>query len=184
MRSFACVAVMAAGGQVGRFEAVLGPLPGRRCHMRGQPQRLPDPRPVVEVLADWVRWLQRLPEPRAFPAAPVSFDGARIDYYLRRFTRFRLMQGAYEPQVLFHAPCLCLASYAEAVTQVLFHAPCLCLASYAEAVTGRPIAEMSRSGLPAVWLGGVEHTHRAIDDALGYAHLLVELFRRLGASAS
>jgi hypothetical protein len=35
--------------------------------------------------------------------------------------------------------------------------------------------------LPVEWFGDVEHTHRAIDDALGYAHLLGEWFRRSGA---
>ena len=32
--------------------------------------------------------------------------------------------------------------------------------------------------------GEVEHTHRAIDDARGYAHLLVEVLRRTRARAS
>jgi hypothetical protein len=32
--------------------------------------------------------------------------------------------------------------------------------------------------LPSAWFGEVEHTHRAIDDTVGYANLLVELFRR------
>ena len=31
--------------------------------------------------------------------------------------------------------------------------------------------------LPAEWFGNIEHTHRAIDDARGYAHLLGVLFR-------
>ncbi len=36
---------------------------------------------------------------------------------------------------------------------------------------------MSPGSLPPEWFGDVEHTHRAIDDALGYAHLLVTLHR-------
>jgi hypothetical protein len=37
--------------------------------------------------------------------------------------------------------------------------------------------------MPSAWFGEVPHTHRAIDDALGYAHLLAELFRRTAAIA-
>ena len=37
---------------------------------------------------------------------------------------------------------------------------------------------MSPATLPSEWFGEVPHTHRAIDDALVYAHLLVELFKR------
>jgi inhibitor of KinA sporulation pathway (predicted exonuclease) len=35
---------------------------------------------------------------------------------------------------------------------------------------------------PAEWLGGHDHSHRAIDDARGYAHLLTLLLNgRIGA---
>ena len=34
--------------------------------------------------------------------------------------------------------------------------------------------------LDGPWPGEVEHTHRAIDDTVGYAHLLAELLRRSG----
>lgn len=30
------------------------------------------------------------------------------------------------------------------------------------------------------WFGNVKHTHKAIDDAVGFANLLVELSRRVG----
>ena len=59
--------------------------------------------------------------------------------------------------------------------------PAYALASYAAAVTGRPVADVSPGSLPTEWLGDVEHTHRAMDDARGYANLLGELFRRSGA---
>ena len=32
--------------------------------------------------------------------------------------------------------------------------------------------------LPIEWFGDVEHTHRAIDDARGYAHLLVSVLQQ------
>jgi hypothetical protein len=42
----------------------------------------------------------------------------------------------------------------------------------------RPVPEVMAQTLPPDWLGHIEHTHRAIEDARGYAHLLGELFRR------
>ena len=67
---------------------------------------------------------------------------------------------------------------------VLFDGPGLCLRSYAAAVTGRPVAEVSPANLPPAWLGDIPHTHRAIDDARGYAHLLGVLFRRARQAAA
>jgi hypothetical protein len=37
------------------------------------------------------------------------------------------------------------------------------------------------TNLPSDWFGDLEHTHKAIDDALGYANLLLTLARRAGA---
>jgi len=175
MRSFASVAVTATGDQLGVFEAVLEPLPGAAPNpdtlawFRTQPEAwaaaTADPRPVPEVLSDYVDWVGGLPGRRAFAACPIAFDGTWIDYYLRRYTRYGLVQGPYE-------------------TDRIFHGPGLCLRSYAAAVTGRPVADAGPETLPAEWFGNVPHTHRAVDDALGYANLLAELFRRPAARSS
>lgn len=172
MRSFASVATRADGIEIARFEAVLEPLPGATpsADTLAWFQTVPEawaaatdsPAPIPQVMAAYVTWLTALPEPRMFAASPIAFDGGWIDYYLRRFTSFGLVQGPYEEVVLFHGPGLCLRSYAAAVT-------------------GRPVAEVSPASLPMEWFGDVEHTHRAIDDARGYANLLGELFRRSGA---
>jgi hypothetical protein len=122
-----------------------------------------DPRPVPQVMADYVGWVKALPGKSMFAASPLGFDGPWIDYYLRRFTRYGLVQGPYEDDVLFQGPGLCIRSYAAAVT-------------------GRPVAEMSPASLPSEWFGDVAHTHRAIDDALGYANLLAHLAARAGAA--
>ena len=45
-------------------------------------------------------------------------------------------------------------------------------------MTGTSAGLVDVDTLPGVWFGDVEHTHRAIDDTLGYANLLVELFRQ------
>lgn len=168
MRSFASVAVSADGSEHGRFEAVLEPLPGAapnpdtfawfQTFPEAWTAATIDPDPVPEVMARYVSWLSALPGPRAFAASPLSFDGIWIDYYLRRFTRYGLSQGRYEKGRVFDGPALCLRSYAAAVT-------------------GRPPAELAPPNLPPEWLGDVEHTHKAIDDALGFANLLVTLFR-------
>lgn len=173
MRSFACVAVRGDGTRLGTFEAVLEPLPGSSpspetyAWFQSQPgaweAATSDPAPVAAVMADFVEWVRALPRPRTFAAHPLAFDGGWIDVYLRRFTRYGLVQGHYEPDTLFDGSGLCLRSYAAAVT-------------------GRPVGEISPSTLPSAWLGDVPHTHRAIDDAVGYANLLVELFRCSGAA--
>ncbi len=170
MRSFASVAVMSDGAEADRFEAVLEPLPGALPSPQTYAwfQTVPDaraaatanPQPVADVMAEYVKWLRGLPEPRMFAASPIAFDGGWMDYYLRRFTSFGLVPGPYE-------------------TDVVFHGPGLCLRSYAAAVTGQPVADVSPASLPTEWFGDVEHTHRAIDDAVGYAHLLAPLFRTL-----
>lgn len=173
MRSFASVAMRMDGTEEGRFEAVLEPLPGAAPHpdtlawFRTVPEAwaaaTTDPEPIPSVMSRYVDWLAGLPGPRVFAASPLSFDGLWIDFYLRRFTRYGLAQGPYE-------------------TERVFDGPALCLRSYAAAITGRPLAEVSPASLPASWLGDVEHTHRAIDDALGYASLLVTLGSMAGAT--
>ncbi|CAI9414397.1 hypothetical protein [Nocardioides sp. T2.26MG-1] len=167
MRSLASVAVSPDGVEHGRFEAVLEELPGAAPNVdtfawfQTEPEAwaaaTDDPEPVPEVMRRYVAWLDALPRPRAFAASPLSFDGGWIDYYLRRFTRYAVSPGPYEKDRLFDGPALCLRSYAAAVT-------------------GRPPAELSAPNLPPEWLGDVEHTHQAIDDAVGFANLLVTLF--------
>jgi hypothetical protein len=166
MRSFASVAVTADGVEHGRFEAVLEPLPGAAPNpdtyawFQSEPEAwaacTSDPQPVADVMRDYVGWLHALPAPRLFTACPLGFDGTWIDYYLRRFTRYALAQGPYE-------------------TDRVFHHPGLCLASFAAAATGTAPGSFHPRQLSPALLGDVPHTHRAIDDALGYANLLVNL---------
>lgn len=172
MLSFASVAVTGAGREVGRFEAVLSELPGgewepgtRAWFENDEPQALAaatsDPRDPAVVMADFVAFVGALPSPRVFTAHPLAFDGSWIDHYLGRFTDHQLLDGRYHADPLFHGS--------------------LCLRSYGAAVTGRYVGDVDPATLPPEWFGDVPHTHRAIDDALGYAHLLAELFRRAGA---
>ena len=42
---------------------------------------------------------------------------------------------------------------------------------------GAPYLDWGMSKLPAEFYGHIPHTHRAIDDARGFANVLVELFQ-------
>ena len=172
MLSFASVAVTGSGEECGRFEAVLAELPGgqwepgtRAWFETAEPEALAaattDPRDPGEVMADFVEFVRALPGPRVFVARPVAFDGSWIDHYLRLFTDHQLLDGFYAEDPLFHDT--------------------LCLSSYAAALMGRSVPAVSPTTFPPEWLGHVPHSHRAIDDAVGYAHLLTELFTRSGA---
>lgn len=166
MRSFASVATTVAGEVVGEFEGVCEPLagaapnPDTKAWFDAQPPEVwaaatENARPAGEVMQGWASWVLALPGRHLFAARPLAFDGTWIDYYLRRFTSYGLVQGPYE-------------------TARLFDGPALCLASLMAGVTGVELGDLPRD-LPAEALAGVEHTHRAIDDARGYAHLLAYL---------
>lgn len=170
MLALASVAVTASGRVVGEFEAVLERLPGAQpdpqvwAWFASQPPEVlaaatTDPRPVADVMADFVAWVRGLGPERELVASPLGFDGTYVDHYLRRFTPYALCEGMYAEDRLFHGAGLCLKSLACGL------------------VGGDP-ATFSVHELPSAWFGEVAHTHRAIDDARGYAHLLVEVLRR------
>jgi hypothetical protein len=164
MLSFASVAVGHDGRELDVFEAVLGPLDGAAP----DPHTLSwfntqapeayaaatrNPQPPGEVMAAYVEWVRGLPGEPIFAAHPLAFDGVWIDHYLRTFTENRLVEAPWVPTRLFKHPGLCLASFAAGRL-------------------GWPVWECSTERYPAEWLGRHAHTHRAIDDARGYAHLL------------
>ena len=170
MRSFASVAIDATGSELGRFEAVLEPLPGSvpnpdtLAWFRTQPPEVwraatENPQPPAKVMSDFADWIRSLAMPVHFAAAPAAFDGGWIDFYLRRFTPYGLVMGPDANDPLF--------------------AGTLCLHSFAAGVTGADPAAFTVHDLPKSWFGDVTHTHRAIDDALGYANLLATLFTKL-----
>jgi hypothetical protein len=172
MIAFASVAVTADGAEKGVFEAVLEPLPGAErdpdtyAWFQTQPEAWAaatlNPRPADKVMTDYVDWIRGFPVGRVFTAFPIAFDGSWIDFYLRRFTPYAVVQGHYAADRLFDSAGLCLSSFAAAVT-------------------GRPVWECEPQSFPPDWLGNHEHTHRAIDDARGYAHLLGVLMRMSAA---
>jgi len=166
MIAFACVAVGDDGRRYGEFEAVLEPLDGASRDpdtMRWWTSRpeawaaaTRNAEPAPSVMMRFVRWIKAMPAPSVFAAHPLAFDGIWIDFYLRRFTPYAVLQNHYDSDKLFFGTGLCVRSFAAAIT-------------------GRPVSECDVSAYPKAWLGEEEHTHRAIDDARGYANLLVTL---------
>jgi hypothetical protein len=166
--SFASVAVTAGGETLGEFEATLERLEGA-VQDAGTLQfwaRRPEayaaataaPEPPDRGMANFVCWVRRLPGPAVFAAHPVALDGLWMDFYLRRFTAERILSPPDAPRPLFR------------------HAP-LCLASFAAGRLGWPPQDCRSDRYPPDWLGRYAHTHRAIDDARGYARLLATLMR-------
>ena len=117
------------------------------------------PRTAADVMADYVAWIRGLPVRAVFVAHPLAFDGIWIDWYLRRFTGLRLVCGPYGGEELFLGAGLDLPSLLMGVE-------------------GWELGQCRRENYPADWSGGHTHTHRAIDDALGYANVLGNALKR------
>lgn len=168
MLAFASVAIDAAGGEIDSFEAVLGTLPEAGSDpitmkwFQGFPEALAaatenpaPPQAVMERYADWVRGL---PGQAIFAAHPLAFDGAWIDYYLRRFLQVRMLKGPWEGERLFHTAGLCIQAFAAGRT-------------------GWDFAACFTGGYPPAWMGHIPHDHTSINDARGYANLLRSLLQ-------
>jgi hypothetical protein len=163
MLSFASVALSEAGKALGEFEAVLAPLEGAgrdpvtMAFWQAHPQALAaaseNPQPAADVMARFVSWVSSFGAEPVFAAHPVALDAPWIDHYLKRFTGRPLFEGPW-------------------IGDRLFRHPPLCILSLVAGATGRKPWECDIRHYPAEWLGNVEHTHRAIDDARGYANLL------------
>jgi DNA polymerase III alpha subunit (gram-positive type) len=167
MISFASVAVRGSGEFLGEFEAVLAPLegaitdPGTMAWWQRQPEAwaaaTANPCPPQKVMQDFVDWVKQFPQ-TVFAAHPLNFDAMWIDFYLRRFTGYAVTQALRDKDRLFTPTGLCLRSFGAAIL-------------------GQTVAACEASIYPPEWLGHHPHTHRAIDDARGYASLLAKLFQ-------
>ncbi|QEL22803.1 DNA polymerase III subunit epsilon [Bosea sp. F3-2] len=163
MLSFGSVAVSNTGRILGEFEAVLEPLDGAErdagtmAFWQTQPEAwtaaTSNPEPAGAGVKRFVNWVKSLGGEPIFAAHPVVLDGLWIDFYLRRFTGRPLFEGPWVPDRLFQHPPLCIMSMVAGST-------------------GRGQWQCDVEHYPLEWLGSIEHTHRAIDDARGYANLL------------
>jgi|SRR5215831_8668538 len=174
MRTFASVVVDEGGAIAGQFEGCLATLPGAQPRpatlewLMGQPKAWADiirnPKPASEVMADYADWVRGLPAPAVFVAHPMAFDGFWIDWYLRRFTGLRLVCGPYGGESLFLGAGIDLASLVMGVQGWSYH-------------------RCRRELYPEAWFGAHPHSHCAIDDAMGYAHVLATILRQRGLAA-
>jgi hypothetical protein len=100
MLSFASIAKSANGGDFGHFAINIHPLrecmsdPGTMTWWKTQPEAWQrathDPVGASEGMASYAQWVKSLPGTPVFVAPPLTFDGAWIDWYLRRFLGIRL----------------------------------------------------------------------------------------------
>lgn len=168
MLSFASVAVDADGALYGEFEAVLTPRPDRAPNpdtmawWRTQPEAYEaattGAQPAEIVMPRFADWVESLPGPRVFVAAPMIFDGLWMDHYLDEYAGTRVLGGPFK-------------------TRQIFKGGGVCLYTMAGTLRGASYLDWGMSKLPAELYGHVPHTHRAIDDARGFANVLVELFK-------
>jgi hypothetical protein len=168
MRGFASVAVDQSAAIVDQFQGCLAPLEGTEpdpetlSWLRSEPEAWADltrnPHPAGEVMGAYVEWIRSLPTAAVLVAHPLVFDGLWIDWYLRKFTGLRVSPGAYGGERLFIGG--------------------IDLQSLVMGATGWTYDKCRRNLYPDEWFGGHVHTHRAIDDALGYAHVLSSLLSR------
>lgn len=163
MRSFASAVVLADGTIGGTFAAALHPLAGAEPHPKTLAwfQQNPeawknataDPEDPAIVMRRYVNWLRQLPWPRLFASHPLTFDGVWIDWYLRRFAEQPLFPSLFDDDPPFFGDGLDLPSFFAGRLGI----------DYASCV---------RKAYPRTWFAGHDHTHKALDDALGYASLL------------
>jgi len=171
MLSFASVAVDYEGGVHGEFETVLEPRSDRQPDARtmewwkGFPEAYAaataDPRPPRTEMVRYADWVEGLPGNRVFCAAPIMFDGPWMDHYLDLYAETRALGGPFAGRQLFRGGGVCLYTMAGAMR-------------------GQDYLNWGMQRAPKDWYGDIPHTHKAIDDARGFANVLVKLFELNG----
>jgi hypothetical protein len=167
MLSFASVACDVEGRVLGEFEAVLMPRadrvsdPNTMAWWETQPEAWAhatnNPEPPETVMPRFADWVESLPGFRVFAAAPIVFDGLWMDHYLSSFAGTRVLGGPYKSRQIFRGGGVCLYTMAGTLR-------------------GAPYMRWGMQRVPPDWYGNIVHTHRALDDARGFANVLAKLF--------
>lgn len=167
MLSFASVAMNRRGDFLSEFEAVLEPRNDRRqdpdtmAWWETEPEAYKgatqNARPAKDVMVDYVKWVEGLGGRCVFAAAPLIFDGTYIDHYLDTFADTRVFGGPGQQKRIFAGGGVDIYSMAGTIA-------------------GAPHDQWTTRGVPDSWIGNQQHTHYAIDDARGFAHLLKRFF--------
>ncbi|MGR6432330.1 3'-5' exoribonuclease domain-containing protein [Rhizobium sp. PAMB 3174] len=168
MLSFATVVVRQDGTICGEFEAAMTSRADRTTDPRTmdwwatQPEAWEAATSNAEapekVMTKYADWIESFEGKRAFAARPLMFDGIWIDRYLRDFA------GCFVLDVAHWGRCL-------------FNESPLDIGTFMAGVFGRVNMLAGNHATPEDWLGDHKHTHRAIDDARGYASVLQRLLR-------
>lgn len=171
MLSFASVAIDVTGKVLSEFEAVLTPRADRKADpvtmdwWATQPEAYrwatTDPEDPAIVMPRYADWIESLPGFRVFAAAPMIFDGPWVDHYLWTYAGTRVLGGPYKSRQIFRGGGICIYTMAGALR-------------------GADYLKWGMQRVPPEWYGHVEHTHRAIDDARGFANVLARLFEISG----
>lgn len=168
MLSFASVACDVGGKVLDEFEAVLRPRPDRvpspdtMAWWQTQPEAwiaaTTDPEAPETVMPRYADWVESLPGFRVFAAAPMIFDGLWMDHYLSTYAGTRALGGPFKSRQIFKGGGVCLYTMAGTLR-------------------GADYLNWGMQRVPADWYGHIEHSHKAIDDARGFANVLARLFR-------
>lgn len=168
MLSFATVVVREDGRLADEFEAVLLPRADREPDPRTmawwktQPEAwhaaTTNPELPEGVMRRFCDWVEGYEGKRSFAARPILFDGIWIDHYLREFADRYLLDMPYGARNTFTAGALDIGTYLSGIMN-------------------RSDPHTADITFPKEWLGNHRHTHRAIDDARGYAMLLSKLLK-------
>lgn len=171
MLSFASVACDVTGHVLGEFEAVLTPRADRQpspdtmAWWATQPEAwkaaTENAEPPGIVMPRYADWVEALPGDHVFCAAPMVFDGLWMDHYLETYAGTRVMGGPFKSRKIFRGGGVCIYTMAGALR-------------------GAPYGKWGMQRTPAEWYGHIEHTHKAIDDARGFANVLARLFELSG----
>lgn len=170
MMSFATVACTQQAGIIDSFEAVVAPRKDRAQDSftmdwwKTQPEAYKaatdNPRDAKAVMEDFADWVDGFAGYRIFASSPLLLDAGWIDEYLRTFVGTRIFRGPFKFRRVFDGSGLDIPTYFAG----LF---------------GWPAEDADRliHATPASWRGDVKHTHRAIDDATGYANMLLNALK-------
>ena len=86
------------------------------------------------------------------------FDGLWMDHYLETYAKTRVFGGPIKSM------------------RQIFRGGGVCLYTMAGALRAAPYLKWGMQRVPPEWFGNIEHTHKAIDDARGFANVLAKLF--------
>ena len=167
MLSFASVAMNRRGDFVSEFEVVIEPRsnrvqdPSTMKWWETEPEAWKaantNPQNPEVAMKRYYDWIESLPGYKAFAAAPLIFDGPWIDHYLDEFANTRAFGGPGEQRRIFVGGAVDIYSIAGIVADAKY-------------------PKWTTRGVPDSWIGNQPHSHLAIDDARGFAHLLKRFF--------